>query len=59
MDGMVFGESIFQNIVIFDLRELSFITENTENTENTEGDNQKFFNSSAMGFSTCSELRED
>ena len=56
MDGIVFGESIFQKIVIFDLREICFTT---ENTEGTEGDNQKFFNPSTMGCSTCSGLGED
>ena len=39
MDGIVFREGIFQKIVIFDLCEISFTT---ENTEGTEGDNQKF-----------------
>ena len=39
MDGIVFGGGNFQKIVIFELREISFTT---ENTEGTEGDNQKF-----------------
>ena len=56
MDGIVFGEGIFQKIVIFDLCEISFTT---ENTEGTEGGNQEFFNSSTMGCPTCSGLRED